>query len=259
MTDGTCHAVAMPIRADHLMPIMVIAALISMSAVSCAKKPPTRSDSAENSPNKMRKAPATPQRKRRAAPSAPPLSQKAQARLNRIKTAQGEQLCGLAKSASPDHDRAIIGAVVQLSFERSRSEADRDCFFTLLSAMGTNEALLWVAQRADRADRWLAVLAWAGRNLRARHFAVYRLALQQAVINVRLSAVDKLGRHAASPGALQVLALALADEAPAVRMKAVAAATDMDDPKADALLRSQLKRETDAAVKAAIAKRVQSR
>jgi hypothetical protein len=76
-------------------------------------------------------------------------------------------------------DKAILGDVLELAHARRRSEADRDCFFELLGAMQANQHLFSILTPTTTEARWLAVLGWAGRNLRAKHFNVYLVALER--------------------------------------------------------------------------------
>ncbi|MCO4762327.1 MAG: HEAT repeat domain-containing protein [Myxococcales bacterium] len=184
----------------------------------------------------------------------PKRSKAASARLARITKAKGRALCKLSRSVVATRDASIMGPVLDLAFQRRRNEQERSCMFELLLAMKANAALLTEAQRARTTERWLAVLAWAGRNLRAKHFGVYALALKQPDPVVRRSAVAQLARHRAGPRAIDVLRQALADPLASIRLKAVAAAGRMNHPAVVSSLRKRAKIEKDAAVLAALKK-----
>lgn len=118
--------------------------------------------------------------------------------------------------------------------------------------MQANQHLLSILTPRTTEARWLAVLGWAGRNLRAKHFDVYLLALERDEAAVRLSAVTQLSRHRARPQALKVLEKALADKLVSVRLKAVRAGGDMDHPAVGKYLRARQKIETDKQVLTAL-------
>ena len=220
--------------------LSLLLAAVPLSAASCAPRAPIHRQAP------LAVAPAT-----AAASAAQPTAQNL-ARLQKIRKTNGKALCKLAGTADPARDAVILGDVLELAHTRRRSEADRTCYFELLVAMHANEMLPVVAAAATTTPRWLAILAWAGRNLRAKHFDVYLLALRRPEALIRLSAVTQLGRHSAGPGALKVLEVALADALTVVRIKAVQAAADMDHPAVGKYLRNRQKIETDKAVLAAI-------
>ena len=228
----------------------LVAALLPLT--TCAKKPPAKPDSGPANTTHASENAEDPGKERAPPRKPPPLTTAQAARLAAIKATSGQGWCELSKTADPDRDKAILSATLQLAFEARRSEADRDCSFALLKAMGANEQLLPLAKSTVGVGPWLAILAWATRNLRAKHFAVYELGLEQPELLVRKAAAAAVGQHAASPPALGVLDKALADKDPTVRLAAVKAGYEMSDATAIERLKARLTTEKDDRVRAAL-------
>ena len=228
--------------------LLLMLPAIALLSAGCSRRPPERVPTATKAAAEAAAAPSEAADK----PAKPAREQVNSKRWDAIRKATGKALCKLADKADPHRDRALIGPVIELAHKRRRHEQDRACFFTLLTEMRANEALLEVAEDAATVTRWLAVLDWAGRNLRAKHFRVYNLALAHPQERVRMSAVAQLGRHSASPAALKTLAKALTDKSAAVRIKAVGVAGRMDHPEAAMRLHKARRVEQDKAVLAAI-------
>jgi len=106
-----------------------------------------------------------------------------------IEGASGAGLCKLKYSVDLKRDRALLGHVLDLAWERRRSEHERTCTFELLVAMKANERLAEVAAEARTQSRWQAIVGWGARNLRARHYGVYKLALERGEVAVRVAAI----------------------------------------------------------------------
>ena len=165
-----------------------------------------------------------------------------------LEGARGDALCKLAERIDATRDAALLGPALDQAFALRRDEEARDCTFALLLALKANEKLLGLARKTTDESRWLAIVYQANRNLRARHFEVYALALAAESQRVHHAVAGGLGAYGPQPEVISLLGQAIDHRNENVRLKAARSLIEIGGDDALELLRQRAKVEKDKAV-----------
>ncbi len=185
----------------------------------------------------------------KAAPAAAPVAAPAPAALiAALETARGAGLCELAAHIEMPRDAGLLGPALDRAFALRRDELDRECSFKLLKSLQANERLHGLAAGTGDRDRWMAIVYHANRNLRARHFDVYDLALKSAHHRVHHAVAGGLGAYGPEAEAVALLERALQHGNENVRLKAARSLIEIGGPEAMQILQNRSTVEKDKAV-----------
>ncbi len=227
--------------ARQLQARRVCTLLVMVGLLACSRSQPEQRAPAVSAEPTAAKPPATPVK-----PAAAPALQSPLAA--DLKTARGTAICDLAARIKLPRDAALLGPALDLAFEFRRDEQARECTFKLLKGLDANESLPSLAGATTESDRWMAIVYHANRNLRARHFDVYDLALKSPFGRVHHAVAGGLGAYGPVPEAIALLDRAIDHDNENVRLKAARSLIEIGGDDAREILRRRSKVEKDKAV-----------
>ena len=165
-----------------------------------------------------------------------------------LKAARRDAICDLAGKVQLPRDAALLAPALDRAFALRREERSRECTFTLLRALQANDKLAALASSTSERERWMAIVFHANRNLRARHFDVYELALKSPFDRVHHAVAGGLGAYGPEAEAIALLARSLDHNNENVRLKSARSLIEIGTPEARELLRKRSAVEKDKAV-----------